>query len=53
MDRMGDEKLATRSDARKVEGKRKRGRLRVRWENCGEWRTPANDWSWRLLIENV
>jgi len=31
MERMGEEKLARRADAQKVEGKRKRGRSRLRW----------------------
>ena len=60
--RMGDEKLATRADAQKVEGKRRRGRPRMRWEDCvkrdlervgGEWRTTAKDDSCRILLENT
>ena len=48
VDRMGDEKLAKRADAQKVEGKGRRGRPRR--EDCvkrdlervgGEWRTTA------------
>ena len=50
VERKGDEKLANRSNAQKEEGKRRRGRLRMRWEDCvkrdlervgGEWRTTA------------
>ena len=32
--RMGDEKLAKESNAQKVEGKRRRGIPRMRWEDC-------------------
>ena len=35
--RMGDEKPAKRSDAQKVKGKRRPGRLRMRWEIWKEW----------------
>ena len=47
----------------KVEGKRRRDRPRMRWEDCvkrdlermgGEWRTTAKDRrSWRMVIENA
>ena len=33
-ERMGDEKLAKRADAQKVESKRMRGRLKLRWGDC-------------------
>ena len=48
--RVVDEKPTKRSDAQKVEGKWRRGRPRMRWEDCvkrdlervgGEWRTTA------------
>ena len=62
-ERMGDGKLTKRADAEKVEGKRRRGRPRMRWEDStkrdlekvgGGRRTTAGDRSWRLLslIEN-
>ena len=47
---MGNEKMVKRSDAQKVEENRRRGRPRMRWEDCvkrdlervgGEWRTTA------------
>ena len=50
VERMGDETLAKRSDAQKVEGKRRRGRSIMHWEDSdkrdlervgGEWRTTA------------
>ena len=60
---MGDEKLANRTDAQKVEWKRRRRRTRMRWEDCirkhqerawGDWRPTAADRRiWRQLIENV
>ena len=60
---MGVETLTKRSDAQKVEGKRRRGRLSMRMKDCdkgnlervgGEWGTTARDrQSWRLVIENV
>ena len=63
VDRIGDDKFAKRGDAQKVEGKRRRGRPRMRWEDWvkrdlervgGEWRTTAKDRrSWRLVTENV
>ena len=62
VERKGDEQLAKRSDAEEVEGKRRRGRPRMRWEDCvkgdlervgGEWRTTGKDRSWRLLIEDI
>ena len=63
VERIGEEKLAQRSDAQKVEGKRRRGRPRMQWEDWvkrdlervgGEWRTTARDRrSWRLLIKNA
>ena len=34
VDRMGDENLAKRADAQKVEEKRRRQRPRMRWEDC-------------------
>ena len=49
---MEDEKLANRVGAQKVKGKRRRGRLRMWWEDYikrdlervgGEWRTTAKD----------
>ena len=52
MERMGDEKLAKKSDTQKVKRKRRHGRPRIRWEDCvkrdlervgGEWRTAAKD----------
>ena len=59
MERIGDEKLPDQ----KVEGKRRRGRLRMRWEDCvkrdlgrvgGEWRTTGKDRrSQRLVIGNT
>ena len=58
MERMEDEKLAKEADALKVEWERRRGRPRMRWEDCvkrdlervgGEWRIAAKDRrSWRL-----
>jgi len=49
-----------RSDAQKVEGKRRRGRLRMRWEDQkdmervgGEGGIKAKDRSWRVAVENV
>ena len=45
--------LTKRADALGVEGRRRRGRLRLRWEDCvkrdlvgvgGEWRMGARDW---------
>ena len=63
VERMGDDKLAKRTDSQKVKGNRRRGRPRRRWEDCvkrgvesvgGEWRTTAKDRrSWIVLIENV
>ena len=63
VERMGDEKLAKKADAQKVEGKRRRRRPRMRWEDCvkrglervgGEWRRTAKDRrSWRLVIEDA
>ena len=49
--------MAQRADAQKVEGKRRRGRPRLQWEDCAErsrknGRTTATD-SRRLLIENA
>ena len=62
VERMGDEALAKRSDAHKLDGKRRRGRSIMRWEDCvkrglvrvgGEGRTTTQDRrSWRQLIEN-
>ena len=59
---MGVETLTKRSDAQKVEGERRRGRLSMRMKDCdkgnlervgGEWRTTARDrQSWRLVIDN-
>ena len=37
VERMGDEKLAKRSDTQKVEGKRRRVRPRMRWEIGKVW----------------
>ena len=34
VERMGDETLAKRSDVQRVEEKRRRGRQRMRWEDC-------------------
>ena len=51
-----------RSDAQKVEGKRRQGQLRKRWEDCvkrdlervgGEWRTANEKMNRILLTENV
>jgi len=63
VERMGDDKLAKRTDSQKVKGNRRRGRPRRRWEDCvkrgvesvgGEWRTTGKDRrSWIVLIENV
>ena len=61
VERLGDDNWH-RSDAQKMEGKRRQGKPRMQWEDCvkrdlervgGEWRTTAEDRSWRLLIENV
>jgi len=47
---------------RKWRAKRRRGRPRMRWEDCvkrdlgrmgGGWRTAAKDRGWRLVIENT
>ena len=47
---------------RKWREKEGKGKPRMQWEDCvkrdlervgGEWRTTAEDRSWRLLIENV
>ena len=63
MERMRDKTLAKRADAQKVEGKRRRRRSRMRWEDYvkrdlervgGERRTTVKGrMSWRLLIENA
>ena len=63
LERMGDRKMVKRANAQKVEGKGRRGRPRMRWEDCvkrelervgEEWRTTAKDRrSWRLVKENV
>ena len=62
VERMGDEKLAKRADAQKVEGNMRRGRLIMGWEDCikgdqervgGEWRTTAKDGRARDLIHNI
>ena len=62
LERKVDEKLAKRSDVQKVEGKRRRGRPKMRWADWvkrdlervkGEWRTTTKGISsWRMLIEN-
>ena len=56
---MGDEKLAQRADAQKVEGKRKTG---IAMGDCikhdpdrvgEEWKTLTDRRNWSLLTENV
>ena len=60
IERMGDEKLAKRSDTQKMEGKGRRGRPRMRWEDCvkrdlervgREWGTTAKYGSRRLTVD--
>ena len=56
-------KNTQKADAQKVEGERRRGRQRMRWEDCvkidleregGEWRTTAiYRIIWRRLTENA
>ena len=52
VERIEGVRLTKRADALGVEGRRRRGRLRLRWEDCvkrdlvrvgGEWRTKAKD----------
>ena len=51
---IGEERMAKRADRLREQGRRKRGRLRLRWEDCvrcdihkvgmvGEWRELAED----------
>ena len=53
--RMKDERLPRRSDTKKQESGRKRGRRQLRWEDCGKkdlrkaedgenWREKASNW---------
>ena len=57
----GRVRLTKRADALRVEGRRRRGRPRLRWKDCikryfagvgevgGEWRMRARDrWEWRM-----
>ena len=60
VERMEGESLRKRADALRVEGKRRRGRPRLRWEDCVksywagvgvEWRKRARDsGEWRRLV---
>ena len=61
VERMEGERLMKRADALRVEGRRRRGRQRLRWEDCvkrdlvgvgGEWRMRVRDsgngwWRWQ------
>ena len=59
VDKMGDEKLAKRADAQKVEGKWKTGIamgdcIKSDLERVGEeWKTMTYKMNWRLLTENI
>ena len=63
VERMEGVRLTKRAHALGVEGRRRRGRSRLRWEDCvkrdlvgvvGEWRMRARDrGDWRTLVETV
>lgn len=60
IERMGGEQLAKKADTRKVDGERRQGSLRLRWEDCfkrdfeglGEgWRRKAKErGEWRRFV---
>ena len=56
MERMEGERLTNRADVLRVEGRRRRGRPRLRRERDltgigGEWRMRARDGEWRWLVK--
>ena len=62
VERMEDELLTKRSDALRVQGRRRRGLLRLRWEDCvksdlavvgGEGGTRARYGGWTMLVETA
>ena len=45
---IGGERLKKRADAIRVEGRRRRGRLRLRWENCVKKDFAGEEGEWRM-----